>query len=288
MGMVMRSMAEGLACCMLTPGITNCTVVHSRRLPSGVLSGEHRQTSQRPRPLELRIQLSGVDAAGRNFAEQTRTLVVSRHGPRLFPIGVLLPQQALTLGVTGRDWKTLARVVGQIGQEGEHTCYGLGIADSQVNVWVSNSPRWMRRIAPRAGFFWNCQGCRLQEVTHLDTFALEVLVANQCLMRPCRQCTDRRVSVWKQVSLQEAKALKTSEAPPPAPDPRRSKQLCISLTTEVCVRHHQLGNEVAMTETVWCGGFRFKSHRQYGIGAVVDAALPFAREGQVFFRPSGL
>ena len=37
--------------------------------------------------------------------------------------------------------------------------------------------------------------------------------------------------------------------------------------------------------TVWCGGFRFKSHRQYGIGAVVDAALPFAREGASVFSP---
>jgi hypothetical protein len=235
--------------------------------------------------LELRIQLGGVDAAGRNFAEQTRTLVVSRHGAKVVSDRVLLPQQALTLRCYRTGLETLARVVGQIGQEGEHTCYGLGIADSQVNVWGIEFPALDEADRAAGRVLLECQGCRLQEVTHLDTFALEVLVANQCLMRPCRQCTDRRVSVWKQVSLQEAKALETPEAPPPTPDPRGSKQLCISLTTEVCVRHHQLGNEVAMTETVWCGGFRFKSHRQYGIGAVVDAALPFAREGASVFSP---
>jgi len=112
--------------------------------------------------LELRIQLAGVDAAGRNFAEQTRTLVVSRHGAKVVSARVLLPQQALTLRCYRTGLETLARVVGQIGQEGEHTCYGLGIADSQVNVWGINSPRWMRRIAPRAGFFWNARvaGCK--------------------------------------------------------------------------------------------------------------------------------
>jgi hypothetical protein len=235
--------------------------------------------------LELRIQLGGVDAAGRNFAEQTRTLVVGRHGAKVVSGHILLPQQALTLRCYRTGLETLARVVGQIGQEGEHTCYGLGIADPQVNVWGIEFPPLDEADRAAGRVLLECHGCGLREVTHLDTFALEVLVANQCLIRPCRQCTDRRVSAWKRVSLHEAKEPETPEAPPPTPNPNTSKQLCISLATEVCVRHHQLGNEVALTETVWCGGFRFKSHRQYGIGAVVEAALPFAREGASVFSP---
>jgi hypothetical protein len=233
--------------------------------------------------LELRIQLAGVDAAGRNFAEQTRTLVVGRHGAKVVSEHVLLPQQALALRCYRTGLETLARVVGQIGQEGDHTCYGLGIADPQVNVWGIEFPPLEEADRAAGRVLLECLSCGLREVTHLDTFALEVLVANQCLIRPCQQCIDRRVSAWKQVSLQDAKELDRPQALPPAPNPNTSKQVCISLATEVCVRHHQLGNEVALTETVWCGGFRFKSHRQYGIGAVVEAALPFAREGASVF-----
>lgn len=233
--------------------------------------------------LELRIQLGGVDAAGRNFAEQTRTLVVSRHGAKVVSDRVLLPQQPLTLRCYRTGIESLARVVGQIGQEGGLTSYGLEIAGPQVNIWGIEFPPMDEADRAAGRVLLECLGCGLREVTHLDTFALEVLVANQCLMRPCRKCTDRRVSAWRQVSLQEAKGSETPEVPPPTPNPDTSKQVCISLATEVCVRHQKLGNEVALTETVWCGGFRFKSHRHYGIGAVVEAALPFAREGASVF-----
>ena len=40
-----------------------------------------------------------------------------------------------------------------------------------------------------------------------------------------------------------------------------------------------------MTETVWCGGFKFKSAREYGVGAVLEAALPFSKEGASVFSP---
>lgn len=238
--------------------------------------------------LELRIQLSGVDAAGKIFTEQTHTLVVSRHGAKVVSQQVLLPQQALNIRCYRTGMETLACVVGQIDQRHDEIHYGLEISDPHANIWGIEFPE-LGEVDPAVGrVLLECQGCHIREVIYLDAFALEVLVANECLMRPCRRCADRRVSMWKRPSLDEDQEPQILPISPPSPaasagDDR--KQMRVGLKTEICLRHPELGDEVTLTDNVSSGGFRFKSKRRYTVGAVMAAALPYTPNTPNVFSP---
>ena len=236
--------------------------------------------------LELGIQISGVDAAGKSFTEQTQTLVVSQHGAKMISRHVLLPQQALSIRChkTGRE--ALARVVGEIGADEEGHYYGLEISDPAANLWGIEFPSMDESEVAAGRVLLECLGCHTQEVTHLDAFALEVLLANQCLMRPCNQCTGSPTTLWKQSSLKESVAPAGPVAPLPVRTTNERRDARISLKVDVCIRHPQFGDEMAATDNISRGGFRFKSQRRYEPETIIEAALPYTRGAANIFAPA--
>lgn len=232
--------------------------------------------------IELPILLSGVDSRGKNFTELTRTLVVSQHGAKVVSCHELAPQQSLTLRCYKTTVDALAYVVGRTGQEASGGHYGLGLHSVDLNVWGIEFPGLDEATEAASRVLLECQECGLREVAYLDTFALEVLVANQRLMRPCRRCANRPGTIWKQASLGESRGTGPAQAGATA---NETRPVSITLAAEVGLRHPQFGKEVAMTETVWRGGFRFKSRREYDVGSVFDVALPFSQERASVFSP---
>ena len=59
----------------------------------------------------------------------------------------------------------------------------------------------------------------------------------------------------------------------------------VGLKTEICLRHPELGEEVAVTDNVSPGGFRFRSRRNYRLGAILTAALPYTPGTANVFSP---
>jgi hypothetical protein len=237
--------------------------------------------------LELRIQISGVDAAGESFAEQTQTLVVSRHGAKITSRHLLVPQQPLTLRCYKTGIETLARVVGQIGHAEEGYYYGLEVSDLQINIWGIEFPLPAQGEEAAGRVLLECIRCRAQEVVYLDVFALEVLLANQTLMRACKQCPGQGDSLWKQVAVKETGQIdagKIEVIPARTSNERRDPR--IALKVAVCIRHPELGDELATTENVSRGGFRFMSCRRYTRGMIVEAALPYTAGAANIFAPA--
>ncbi len=237
--------------------------------------------------LELRIQISGVDASGESFAEQTQTLVISRHGAKIIAHRLLVPQQPLNLRCYKTGIETLARVVGQIGHVEEGYYYGLEVSDVQVNAWGIEFPPLPETSDAAGRVLLECIRCRAQEVVHLDVFALEVLLANQVLLRPCKNCPGVGNSLWKQATVKEAEQAAANEILPiPLRTSNERRDARIALQVPVCVRHPEFGDELATTENVSRGGFRFKSRRRYGLGTIVEAALPYTPGAANIFAPA--
>ena len=237
--------------------------------------------------LELRIQISGVDATGESFFELTQTLVVSRHGAKIISRHVLVPQQPLNLRCYKTGIETLARVVGQIGRADEGYYYGLEVSDVQVNVWTIEFPSLADTQDAAGRVLLECIRCHAQEVVPLDVFALEVLLANQTLLRPCKQCAGQGNSLWKQVAVREAEQMAVSKIgamPVRTSNERRDPR--IALRVAVCIRHPEFGTELATTENVSRGGFRFKSRRRYALGTIIEAALPYTPGAANIFAPA--
>jgi len=233
---------------------------------------------------ETAIIISGTDSAGRDFVESTRALVLSRRGARIVSKQDLVPQQELTVRCLKTGLDAGVRVIGPImgAEEGCH--FGVALLHPEVNIWGISFPLLDGTEKPAGRVVLECVDCQAQEVVHLDVPELEVLQANECLTRPCKQCT--HATLWMRSSSGEGEI----PAVQVAPDTRRTvqdrKAPRINLKVNACLRHPVFGEEVVSTENVSRGGFRFLSRRDYPIGTVIEAALPYSPGAANIFTPA--
>ena len=109
-------------------------------------------------------------------------------------------------------------------------------------------------------------------------------------------------------TLPEAKKESTSPGPgaPHAPDVKKqstppkaaappSEQASLerqsprkNLHVGVCLRHPEYGQEVVTSENISGGGFRIKSEKDYPLGTVLEAAVPYAPGVVNVFAPARL
>ncbi len=241
-------------------------------------------------PIELPVVVSGTDAMGAGFLEQTHTVMVGRHGAKILLVRMLVPDQEINVRCLKTALESDARVVGQLGAEGAGHFYGVELLDDNPSIWGIEFPSVTESETAVGRVLLECVRCHSQELAYLDEFEVEVLEANQSLSRHCRRCTD--TSVWKKSTPREGAEL---PAPPPPPravekPTRRTrndrKHVRLDLKVEVCIRHPQLGQEVATTVNVSRGGFRFRSSKGYGEGWVIEAALPYSQAGANIFTPA--
>lgn len=233
--------------------------------------------------MEIPIMIWGTSHAGRQFQEKTKTIVLSRRGARIISKNALVPQQKLTIRCLKTGLDTEVQVVGPIAGEAEGCHFGVSFLQPEINVWGINFPLLDGTENPAGRVFLECAICQAQEVVHLDVMELEVLLANECLTRPCPQCG---TPTWWTRSASRVDSIPVLGA---APTPRHTiqerKWPRINLKVVVCLRHPLQGQELASTENVSRGGFRIISPKEYPVGTVLEAALPYAPGSANIFAP---
>jgi len=235
--------------------------------------------------LETAIIISGTNSAGREFVENTRALVLSRRGAKIVSKQDLVPQQKLMIRCLKTGLDTPVRVVGPImgAEEGCH--FGVALLHPEVNIWGIDFPLLDGTENAAARVFLECANCQAQEVVHLDVFELEVLLANECLSRPCKKCN--RTTLWMRSAPGEGRIPVARAAPDSRPRHtiQERKAPRINLKVNACLRHSMLGEEVVSTENISRGGFRFIGRKDYPIGTVMEAALPYSPGAANIFTP---
>ncbi len=89
---------------------------------------------------EVAILLIGCDARGREFVEQTKTVILSRHGAGIVSMHKLGVEQELIVIQEQSNREAEIRVVGEIGSEnGQHT-YGVTFLDPHIDFWGIEFP----------------------------------------------------------------------------------------------------------------------------------------------------
>ncbi len=235
--------------------------------------------------MEVPITISGTDPSGRQFVESTRALVLSRRGARIISREPLVPEQVLAVRCLTTGLDTPVRVIGPIMGKGEACHFGLAFLKPDVNVWGIKFPLLDGTENPAGRVFLACSACHAQEVVHLDVFELEVFLANACISRHCFQCFGS--TLWTRVKTageEDGAAQKAVPKPRHTIQERRWPRVAVKVA--VCLRHPEYGQEIVTTENVSRGGFRVRSQTDFGIGSLLEVALPYSPGASNIFTPA--
>jgi len=77
-------------------------------------------------------------------------------------------------------------------------------------------------------------------------------------------------------------------APPAGPRTAGRKSFRLDLQVGVCLRHPEFGQEIVTSENISEGGFRVRSEKNYPLGAVLEAAVPYSPGAPNVFTPARL
>jgi len=239
--------------------------------------------------VEIPIEVSGSDATGRDFYDNARTLVVSRHGAKILLTRKLVPEQEIAIRCSGTGKEGACRVVGHITEEAEGYTYGVSFLDAEVNPWGIEFPPASEAEKALGRVVLECSRCHTRELAYLEGYELEVLQARQSLSRRCRRCND--TSIWKKPFAQELAP--EGSPPPPVREEDREKRSAprTNLKVMACVRYldveqMEMVEEIVTTRNLSSNGLSFESRKQYAEGAKIEVAVPFTTGGGNIFIPS--
>ena len=262
-------------------------------------------------PKKINILLVGSDTEGKVFSEQTKTVLLSRHGAGIVSRYKLSAEQELILRRLDTNKEAEVRLVGQIGVEGEVYTYGVAFLDSTNNFWGMDFPvpseaeKRMRRVS------LECGSCQIQETVEQSDLESDVYRINEGIVRYCKKCGSS--TFWKSASEDAGKAPTVVEMVPgrsvgwvpeeeqaaapvavaapsePAPDVRtenRRKHVRTKVNFKACIRSFTNGDDIVTCEDVSRGGLCFKSRKPYPENFRVEVAAPYTPGMPNFFTPA--
>jgi hypothetical protein len=185
---------------------------------------------------QIRILLLGTDTSGRVFAEETRTVVLSRHGAGIVSKHKVAPDERLTLRVLGASASTEAavRLVGPMDEDGHGYTYGVAFADSDLDFWQIEfppPPQW----AGDSDSMLECGLCHTREVVQQSEIEADVYALTRGILRSCQKCGN--ATVWRKAAPNAVPAATApADTAPKSADPEPGPAVAVtdagSATTE--------------------------------------------------------
>jgi hypothetical protein len=149
-------------------------------------------------PKQIAISLFGSDIEGRIFSEQTKTVVLSRHGAGIVSAYKLSAEQELVLRNEASHKEIEARVVGQIGADGDTYIYGIAFLDRTINFWDIDFPELSETEKQASKTLLECSSCHSRETADHSDLASDVMAVNEGIVRYCQKCGTS--TMWKQAA----------------------------------------------------------------------------------------
>ncbi len=185
---------------------------------------EIRQRRSIRRALELAIRVAGADFQGRDFVEDSTTLVVSRHGAKIRLEHQLIPEEEIRILCCGNNRESLFRVVGKAGEPiGAFSFWGVECLKPSENIWEGAHPRPAPASRPErppkpvpppgpqldskpsskdrspTQVMLRCPQCGMRELVEIDPTQIQTIRRSKGLVRPCPACGG--TGLWKRVTI---------------------------------------------------------------------------------------
>jgi hypothetical protein len=162
---------------------------------------------------ELDIVLLGTDTAGKVFSEETKTVVLSRHGAGVVSRYRFTPDELMTLRLPGSRKQAVVRLVGQIGGEPGRYVYGLAFVEPDPNFWPMEFPPPESFEPASLCLMLECSLCQSHQNVEQHEIEEDVYSVNGNILRYCESCGTS--TPWR-------KAEDQAEPAPAASPPKKS------------------------------------------------------------------
>jgi PilZ domain len=245
-------------------------------------------------PEEIAIVLLGSDTDDREFTEQTKTVVLTRHGAGIISKHKLAPDQEMIIRCLGTNKEGEVRVVGQIGSQSEGYIYGVVFLDPRIELWELKFPPLPESEKEANLISLECNSCRDREVVDLDDLELDVIAINQGIVRNCKHC--RVSTVWKPAQGETNGKListKTEQKPEPEVTPilgahpeNRRRYVRTTVNLAACIRCPGLNDRIVVCESMSLGGLGFRSRERYFEKSMIEVAVPYSPRTPSIFVPA--
>jgi hypothetical protein len=149
-------------------------------------------------PKQLAIFLIGSDIEGRIFSEETKTVVLSRHGAGITSEHKLSAEQEIIIRSADSGKEAEARVVGQIGSQDDTYIYGVAFLDPTLNFWGLDFGELTESEKEASRALLECSSCQLRETVDHSDLEADVFAINRSAVRYCKRCGSS--TVWKQAA----------------------------------------------------------------------------------------
>jgi hypothetical protein len=249
---------------------------------------------------EIAILLVGSDMQGKVFSEQTKTVLLSRHGAGIVSQYVLSAEQELILRRLDTDKEAEIRIVGQLGSDGESHTYGVAFLDEELDLWGVDFPNMTDSEKEASNVLLQCSSCKAREMVRQSDLESDVYLVNEGIVRSCKRCGSS--TIWKRPSgdaggepvQMETTPLEAGERAEPvenlpaaSPDPaaapqpaagteNKRKHVRTKVNFKACIRSHAFGDDIVTCEDISRGGLRFKSRKEYVPKTEIEVAAPYS------------
>lgn len=239
---------------------------------------------------------------GKMFSEETKTVLLSRHGAGIVSQYILSAEQELIVRRLDTNKEAEVRVVGNLGAQGKTYTYGVAFLNPETDLWDIPFPSLTDSEKKASLVMLQCSGCKTREMVQQSDLESDVYRVNEGIVRACKNCGSS--TYWRRPiddAGGESVALETAapeseqsveppvEAHPPAPaDPaprteNRRKHVRTKVNFKACVRSYTFGEDVVTCEDMSRGGLRFKSRKEYAAKAEIEVAAPYSPGAPAIF-----
>ncbi len=258
-------------------------------------------------PKEIAILLVGSDMEGKMFSEQTKTVLLSRHGAGVVSQYALSAEQELILRRLDTNKEAEVRVVGNLGAQGKTYTYGVAFLNPGTDLWEIKFPSMTESEKEASRVLLQCSGCKAREMVQQSDLESDVYLVNEGIVRTCKSCGSS--TFWRRAiddgsgepvppeiaALEGEKRAALVEALPavspetePAVQPagrveNKRKHLRTKVNFKACIRSHAFGDDIVTCEDMSRGGIGFKSRKEYVPQTEIEMAVPYSPGAQSIF-----
>ncbi len=152
---------------------------------------------------QLPIRVFGIDYRGKDFVEDSSTLVVNLHGAKIRLLRQVMPEQEVRILCLRNNQDDVFRVVLKVEQEASRfSFWGVECLRTGRNIWDIDFPPLAPGDQTSVRIMLQCPECRTRELLYVDEPLLEASQELGGLVRGCVTCGYS--GLWSQVPYNEA------------------------------------------------------------------------------------